>query len=297
MDEREPYPHQGLYPRRGNLFPIRCQAGPIYVIPEELVDACPWEERVMDHGRYYTYTFREGCEPAETSLYRNKLFITKHFAEKLREAGYAVKRRKSDYGTRYSLVYDPHAIINERHRDILHLYEGFDVRFPLIAEEIFLRIDPHVIFRVTGSLDDLMTKGIHRHILRGIPVRYREEEYAGISGYLERIDENRICHIVDFRDGQERRIQAAEVFPEARAELIRNLLVSLGSDYDVVRQIQRAAFLHTDQPSRYRLRRTLDIASDLAERIFPLSFGGFNVVLETEPVAAVPRISEEGIML
>lgn len=238
MDERQSYPHLGLYPQRGNLFPIRCQAGPIYLIPEELVDACPSEERVMDHGRYYAYMFREGYEPAETNPYRNKLFITKHFVAKLCQAGYAVRRRKSDYGTWYSLVYDPNAIVNERHTDLLHLYDGFDVRFPLIAEDIFLRIDPHVIFRVTGSLDDFMGRGIDRRTLGGIAVRYREEEYTGISGYLERIDENGVCHVVDFRDGEDKRIRAADVFPEARAELIRNLLVSLGSSYDVVREIQ-----------------------------------------------------------
>lgn len=296
MDETRSYPHQGLYPQRGNLFPIHCQAGPIYLIPEELVDACPSEERVMDRGRYYAYMFREGYEPAETNPYRSKLFITKHFAEQLRQAGYAVRRRKSDYGIWYSAVYDPDTIINEQHTDLLHLYDGFDVRFPLLAEDIFLRIDPHVMFRVTGSLDDFMVKGIDRHTLRGIPVRYQEEEYAGVSGYLERVDENRICHIVDFRDGEDKRIHTSDVFPEARAELIRNLLVSLGSNYDVVRQIQRAAFLHTDQPSRYRLQRTLEIAGSLAERIFPLTFGEFNVFLETEPVAAIPRITEETIL-
>jgi len=226
----------------------------------------------------YSYERIPGSRPIKPEKDLLKSMITKQFALKLKNLGY---RFKGKYR-----VYKEEAEVENPYKDIFSIYRGFEFRILLLNEDIYLCIDPKIIFKFNSSIKQLIEKGANPNSLKDFSVSYSAER-EGIDGYLietASIGEDFVCKIKNYRDFREVEISADKVFPEPRPELIQKLLNEIGVQYDVIGLQRKLSFLDSKTASRDRLYKTLEIIKRLKSEVFPLKFGEFEVNIEETPV-------------
>jgi len=266
-----------IYQRLGNFFRMKYNESNLFesdFVPNGIIGR---EELVFFEGKFYSYKSFPNAREICFSPRVFKSIITKQFALKLRMNGYEFKRKYIAYKEK----------VEHAHEDIFSVFKGFEFRTILLNGQIFLCIDPHIIFRVNCSVEYLLSQGLDQSFLSDFSVSYSGEEGKRIDGYLiETVEENGVnfCLIKNFRDFAEVKIQAERVFPEPRPELIQMLLDRLGRNFDVISLQRKLSFLDSKTASKDRLMRTLEIVQKLRQEIFPLEFGEFKVDLEDAPV-------------
>jgi len=266
-----------IYQRLGNLFRMKYNQGKLFESESDPSEVIGREEVVFFEGKFYSYKSFPKAREITLNLRVLKSMITKRFALKLRNNGYRFKRRYIAYREE----------VEQPHRDIFSVFKGFEFRTILLNDQIFLCIDPHIVFRVNCSIDYLLSKGFERVSLSDFSISYSGEEGTRIDGYLiETIEESDVnfCRIKNFRDFTEVKISADKVFPEPRPELIQMILDVLGRNFDVKSLQRKLSFLDSKTASKDRLTRTLEIVQGLKQEIFPLEFGEFKIELEDNPV-------------
>jgi len=276
-----------VYNRFGNLFRISHNIDKIFLWKNDPSERIGSEKTIFLGGKFYSYE-GGGEEEAEEIVPNAKIIksiITKQFESKLRGLGYIFKKKY--------ITYKEQNKFDHPNQDIFNIFQGFEFRFTDINDVIFLVIDPKVIIETTCSIAQLVDKGAPMDRLKDFSVRYTTERIkGGIDGYLlyttkHKIDNEGsllICRVRNYRTFNEEEIVADRVFPEARPELIKNLLKLIGRDYDVVALQRKLSFLDSKTASKDRLFKTLEIARQLKKEVFPLKFGKFEIDLETEPV-------------
>ena len=121
-------------------------------------------------------------------------------------------------------------------------------------------------------------------------MKYDTDVEYGVDGYLidtTTIDEGVRCHVKDYRSLQEMQIDSSNVKPEPRPEVLQKLGECINLDFAVVKLQRKLSFMDSPVPSRERFAKTLELAKDLAQSIFPISFGGFTVTMDSTPIAIV----------
>lgn len=273
-----------IYDRFGNFFRMNYTKGVLYKFETNPLEIIGPGKTIFFQGTFYSYESGPGAQKVVPSLPILKSMITRQFALALRRNGY---KFKGDYRS-YKIENE----ISHPHRDIFSIYEGFEFRTVLINGQIFLCIDPHIIFDINCSIEDLVNKGIKPGELNDFSVSYLTEDRKRIDGYLletlwernEAEESILICKIKNFRDFIEVSEPAWSVFPEARPEVIQELLNKLNRDYDVVGLQRKISFLDSKTASRDRLLKTMEIITQLQKDVFPLRFGEFEVNIEIEPI-------------
>lgn len=267
-----------IYTRFGNFFSVKYTDGVLYRFETNPIEKIGSGKTIFFQGEFYSYENALGGQEITPSLQILKSMITRQFALKLRNKGYRFKGN-----------YRPYRVENQiehPHNDIFSVYDGFEFRTVLIDEQMLLCIDPHTILKFNCSIEDLINFGIKERELSDFSVSYEAEEEWRRVGYLLKTYEQEVgkCRIKDYADFTEVAIRANAVIPEARPELIRQLLSKLNRDFDVVAFQRRLSFLDSKTASRDRLLKTLEIVRKLLEDVFPLTFGEFEVNLGAEPV-------------
>ncbi|MEM3871136.1 MAG: hypothetical protein QXE05_01030 [Nitrososphaeria archaeon] len=274
-----------IYARFGNFFRIRYNLGKIFVWESNPKEKIGIGKTIFFEGKFYSYEGGNGAREVTPDLKIIKSMITRQFGLKLRSLGY---RFKGDY-----IAYKEENEIDQPYKNIFSVFDGFEFRTVLIGESILLCIDPHIIFRTNCSVGELIENSVPLDQLRDFSVTYLlEKEKKGIDGYLletlrqqtENGKDAIICKIKNYRDFTEVTIPAYRVFPEARPELIQELLNKIGAAYDVINLQRKLSFLDSKTASRDRLMKTLEIVRKLQSEVFPIEFGKFKVDLEVEPI-------------
>ncbi len=271
-----------IYERFGNLFKIiLVHTGEIFIYDYDHKNAVDEKNRIYFEGKYYSFKrTNEGLKLKDTNLLILKSIITKQFALKIKEAGYRFKGKYKVYTLKNKIKHEA--------TDIFSLFEGFEFRFVLIGSDLFLCIDPRLIFKMNSSIKDLVDKGVVLEILRDFSVFYKKDnENMERSGYLiETINENgKIkCKIKNYDDFYEEKILAKEVFLEPKPEIIQMILNELKINFNVISLQRKLSFLDSKTASRDRFFKTLEIVKKLKQNIFPIKFGVFEVDIEDEPV-------------
>ena len=275
-----------IYNRVGNLFRVYYTGGVLYKFETNPVEKIGPGKTIFFSGAFYSYENGPGAQRVRPSLPILKSMITRQFALALRRKNYKFKGRN----------YRPYRVeaeINHPHKDIFSIYEGFEFRMVLINGQIFLCIDPHIMFETKCSVEDLVNKGVNHKELNDFSVSYsvKSEGKRRVDGYLlETISEKSgegislACRIKNYRDFKEVLVPAKSVIPEPRPELIQELLNKLNRNYDVISLQRKLSFLDSKTASKDRLFKTMEIAKHLQKEVFPLKFGEFKVKLEAEPI-------------
>jgi hypothetical protein len=270
-----------IYDRFGNFFRMNYEMGKLYRYEDDPREKIGPGKTIFFRGYFYSYERSiDAVEEDHPSIQILKSMITRQFALKLQNNGY---RFKGEYR-----VYKPDYQLESLHRDIFSVYDGFVFRTVVIGGSILLCIDPHITFSFNASIKTLIDKGIRLDQLKDFSVTYSGGKIKRIDGYLletlRQKGTNLVCRIKNYRNFTEEIVPAEIVFPEARPELIQETLKKLNRPYDVVALQRKLSFLDSKTASRDRLLKTLEIAKELQERIFPLEFGQFKVELEIEPI-------------
>lgn len=274
-----------IYDRFGNLFKMNYTEGTLYRFETNPVERIGPGKTIFFQGVFYCYESSAGAQTVVPDLPILKRMITRQFALALKRNDYRFKGRYRAYKLENE--------ISHSHRDIFSVHEGFEFRTVIVEEQMFLCVDPHIVFGIKCSIEDLVSKGIKPEELNDCSVSHlAEDEERRIAGYLletvlgKRDIEPRssICRIKNYRDFAEVLVPAKLVFPETRPELIQELLSKLHRNYDVIRLQRRLSFLDSRTASRDRLLKTMEIIRQLQKDVFPLEFGEFEVNIEAEPI-------------
>src|SRR5439155_21878074 len=91
------------------------------------------------------------------------------------------------------------------------------------------------------------------------------------------------CLVRNFRTQKDHTLTASEVFPESRPEILDLMLELLGRPKSAVRLVRQHSMITSKTASKDRLARTLAIAQELSETVFPLALAGESLKIDTEP--------------
>jgi hypothetical protein len=253
----------------------------------ELKESPPDEQRkdtVYFNGKYYTYKKVKSATETEPSLPLFKSMLTKQFCLKLRDQGYRFRKR--------DLAFRAEDAVEQPHTDVFDMFNGFKLRTMVLFKRLFLCVDPHLIILTRASAAYLLEQGISPEKLSGFSVRFKDQEGMNIDGFLiatapgntfeSRLEPDFLCQIKSYRDFKEELVPTSRVLPESRPEVLQALLDGLGRKSNVVLLQRQYSFLGSKTASLERLKRTLQIITQLQE-LFPLKFGEFKVTLEGEP--------------
>ena len=262
-----------IYDIYTNLFPLQIKEGKIYEIPASEKN----NDSVFFEGKNYsTHSINSGKE-VDSNVYLVKTLITKQFANSLHKLGYK-------FNGKYKAFRESDEI-NQTDNDVFHLFTGFEFRILQLENNLVLCLEPKIVLRFSGSIDDLVSKGIEPNSFKGFFVRFSDENNHQ-KGYLEgveQIGEQLVCRIIDY-NGNSIKKSAQIVVPDPRPEVIELLLRDLGRNPKVISLQRKYSFLDSPTSSKDRLSKTLDLVKLMNSEVFPLKFGGFEVSIAENPM-------------
>lgn len=276
----------GIYNAFGNLFALKYTGNNLFKLEEIPEDLLPSEKIIHFEGNFYSYEQLQNSIPITPDLPILKSMFTKQFAKKLKDNNYNFKGKYLTYKSEQETTHP--------HPDIFKLFDGFRFRVFILNNQLFLCLDPHLVFEVISSIADFIEKGIKIEDLHDFSVVYQsiEQEFK-INGYLletihnqkKENEVNFICKIKNYRDFEVKEIPSNFVYPESRPELIQKLLKQLNKDFNVIKLQREKSFLYFKSASRDRFSKTLERVSNLVkDKIFPVEFGDFKIDIETNPI-------------
>lgn len=274
-----------LYHKHANFFELRFEQGRLFKLDGEPHEIERRNDTVYFEGRIYTYETGENRVEIEPSLAILKRMIAKQFWLSLKENGY-------EFRGKYS-AFREEDIIDQPHSDIFDMFSAFRFRTLVLFDRLFLCIDPHLVILSIANVDYLLSQNIPLEELSDFSVRYRSKEGKHIDGYLietaqgqtfdDRLGQGFLCKVKSYREFEEQLVSVSQVYPESRPELMQRILDDLNRGFSVISLQRQQSFLSSKTASKDRLKRTLEIVTQLKE-IFPLQFGDFEVNLESEPI-------------
>jgi len=271
-----------VYSQCANLF--RCtQIGDVKI--KRVSDRPPkdtlFTRNVQGQG-WVIPTIEEDGEPADPENCCR--LLEGAFRRKLKELGFVF--RWSAAGP-YVCFYPgkPH---RESAPELFTIYAtSFEFRFQSFHDSIYLAINPHVVIRTEATISDLVNKRVPLADLEGFHVTFVNDG-QNRRGYLVASqksgdDISLICTIRVTDTGELLDVTGGQVYPEARPELLQMFAEKVGIDCDITRLHRRLSYLDSTKSSADRLDQTLKVARYLAEKVFPLAFGGATFGLRTNP--------------
>jgi len=269
-----------MYDKFGNLFGLTIEQGKLYEL-ERIPSPEEKAKTVYIDGKYLTYEVKEGCQPIEPTLPMLLSVVTKQFALKLRAAGYRFRGRHLPYRSADEL--------DQPCKDVFRIYDGFEFRIVNLSGSILLCINPHLILRSNCTVGQLVKDGVDLAELADFSTSYRGAEGKRIDGYLietKVADSGQaLCKVKSYREFKQEDVPAEDVLPEPKPEVIQRIIEAMNRRFNVIAFQRKYSFLDSSTASRDRLVRTLEIVKRLQEeKIFPLTFGGFQVNLDGDPV-------------
>ena len=267
-----------IYDKFGNLFLLSYKIGKLY--KKSMSTSNKGDEKtIYFNGNYFSYEWEEGSQEMQPTLEMIKRMVKKQFILKIESIGYQIIKKKY-------IIFSEQDIINLPHNDIFSIFDGFEFRFVIINNALLLCVNPHLVIKTNCSIKYLIEQNINPDKLKDFSIRYKGGNEEQIDGYLiETItDEESLCRVRDYREFKIETLPADVVFPEPRAELIQHLLNLLGRDFDLIAKQRELSFLDSKTASKDRFRKTLEIVNALKKNVFPLSFGDWEINLETTPI-------------
>jgi len=276
---------QRLYHKYANFFELRYEQGKLFKLDGEPDEIERTDDTVYFEGRVYTYEAGKNRVEIELSSLLLKRMVAKQFWLGLKKDGSGSRGKYS--------AFREEDIIDQPHGDIFNMFNGFRYRTIVLFDRLFLCIDSHLVILSMTNIGHLLSQGIAPEKLSDFSVRYRSQGGKHIDGYLiktaqghtfdSRLGSEFFCKVKSYREFEEQLVLVSQVYPESRPELMQRILNDLNRSFSVISLQRQQSFLSSKTASKDRLKRTLEIVTQLKE-VFPLQFGDFEVNLESEPV-------------
>lgn len=271
------------YQSFANMFELIVNKGAIFrslASPENREDP----ESVYFLGQNYSLAGGTGNIVAEPAQEIIKRFIFKNLISRLAAKGFLRKRRRISY-----VVFRTSDEVQHPHTQFFRVYNGFEIRVRTVEEAYLLCIDPHVVIQSEATLAQYVQQGVSLSGLSGFSVKYDDDTYSGIDGYLIETLQNGVvkCRIKNYRELNETLVDVNKVKPEPRPEVLQELGDKVGIDFGVIKLQRKLSLQDSPIPSRQRFEKTKELAAMVAREIFPMKFGNFTIEMNAAPVAIV----------
>ncbi len=261
-----------------NLFPILHERSPLFRGQTE--DVPPGA--VMWRGRWYTFAKESGGEEVLWDADVAAALTDRKLSGALRSAGYRTFGRIGRFAWRQA------DILNDRDRDVFELYRGFRFQVIVALGDLAVRLEPKLLLRTTSSLAKLadLRVDVEQYVGSIVSVLDGGERKEAL---LQEVDRGAASVRVT-ETQQVLRVQTTDVFPENRADAVEHVLSVLGRRKQAIALVQKNVWLDAAEPSKERLRKTLELAAGLATEVFPITLGYSRARLATQPVAVVNEV-------
>ena len=266
-----------IYRKPSNFFQLEfASQGKIYRVPQNFTlrdDQFIYTIYDRETGGYFSCSkFSDDWEEVKAESWILKSFLVKFLSLALKKSQYLTSRKGNASDISY-LVYSLSSEIENIDKDIYKVFDGFEYRIVLVENTFCLCINPHLKIKTEASIKDLLQKGL--------PVEQVMTLGAECFNNGEKLRCNIIsanqnkCRIRDIDTGGDKEVESEDVFIISKPDILQGILSALRRRSNIIEIQRKYSFLSDKEASKSRFRKTLEIASNLAEKVFPLTFGDF----------------------
>lgn len=278
-----------VYRKPTNLFELNIAShGNIYRIPRDYNGDFNRSLTVYDKttvGLVSCINFGQTWEETECDLKLLKIFISKQFSLSLREKGYETSKTSKKFERSY-IAYSPEKEIHTPDKDIYEIFDGFEYRVLVVDQVFYLCINPHLKIKNKCSVKMFLEKGLSPSMLESLRADYyNNQNRIGSCNIITA--EPKKSRIRDFDSGRDLEVVSDSIFIIPKPEILNKIIGSLNRVSRIIEIQRKYSFLKQRDAAKDRLSKTLEIASDMADHVFPLTFGDF--VVEFLPKAVSVR--------
>jgi len=268
-----------VYRKPGNLFHLKVASkGKVFRVPLDFSGNYNRSLTVYDKAtgcRLACTNFGFDWEEVELDSFILKNFIAKQFGLCLRKKGYLTSKVGRKFGNSY-VAYSASKEIPTQDRDIYRVFDGFEYRFVLISGIFYLCMNPHLKIKILASIGELMQKGLPAERMESLRAVYSGSEGETCRCNIVSLENNKCC-VRNLDSGNNEYIDSGIVYLIPRPEMVQNVLEVLGRKSNIIEIQRQYSFLKQREAAKGRFAKTLEIASDVAEQVFPLKFAGFEI--------------------
>lgn len=168
---------------------------------------------------------------------------------------------------------------------VVQLFPSYVFQIKEIFDRLFLLVDYTIEVQTVLTLAKILSHFTREQML-GIKCICQFQGWS--HGKIMSL-ENDYCKVFIFDTKTEELLPVTKVIPKLPVELIKRLLVQLGINYDLSKEIKRASFASDKNASRIRAEVTGNVIQDIFENVFPLKIGMAALTISAEPLRMSPR--------
>lgn len=268
-----------IYRKPSNFFLLEFSStGKLYKIPADYeLKSEEWDLSVRDwesSGRLSCVKFMENFEEVDTKPSVLKSLLIKYTAIQLKKNNFLLYKAGSSIDSSY-VAYSTTKEIECGDKDIYRVFDGFEYRIVLLNDQFCLCVNPHLKIKTEASVKYLVEKGLPSDQLFLIGAEYFENYNRKRCNIIS--STNTKCKIRDVDTDEDKEVDADSVFIISKPDVLQNLLVTMKRKSNIVDIQRKYSFLSDREASKARFHKTTEIASEIAEKIFPIKFGDFKV--------------------
>lgn len=221
----------------------------------------------------------KGLTPDETSAPPSWEEIKNALISALRGQGYAVDSFTKNVAVDFRRE---HVIPVLRNSKLVSLYPSIEFRILEFGSNYYLCIDPGVEVRNRATLDQIISlipNISHRRIEKGF---YREGTTWQPCFVRELSKDSVTIETLGF-PSKKINVSLHDLLPNIPTTWLSELLAASGVKFDLYQEIKRLSLSNVSGASRRRSEKTIVIAGDLKQRVFPLQIRSYHVNLSGQP--------------
>lgn len=215
----------------------------------------------------------ENVEPLDTHGIRNALITA------LRDGGYAVDSFTGSLAVDFRREYPIEALRSSR---IVSIYPAIKFRVFEFGSDRFVCLDHAVEVRNRATLARLISL-VPPLKNRGISKGFYRRGKTWHPCYIRTVSEHSAIVEPLGSPGQNITAAAEDVLPSLPTPWISDVLEASGVRFDLSREIKRLSLSNMTGAARQRAEKTIEIAKELRQQVFPLEVHGYQVNLSAEP--------------
>ena len=266
-----------VYRKPSNFFQLKIVSqGKIFRLPDGFSGAYNKHLTVYDKATGGTlacsnfgFTWKE-IQPDTLAL---QSFITKQFLISLAAKGYLISK-KGDKFERTYIVYSTSKEIQSSDGDIYKLFDGFEHRIVLLDGNFFLCLNPHLKIKTVSSVKELIAKGLSSEKIVSLGAIYCDREGKRVRCNIVSATADK-CRLRNLETGLDEDVNSGIVYIVPKPDILQGILLALGRKSSIIEIQRQYSFLSQREAAKGRFTKTLEIASNLADQVFPLRFAEF----------------------
>lgn len=268
-----------IYRKPSNFFQLEISSiGKIYTMPKEFeLHGNQWDSTIYDKttgNRLSCVKFANNLQESEAATWMLKSFITKHMGIQLKGNSFISSKSRNAFDSSY-ISYSLAKEISHADRDMYKIFDGFEYRIVLLENKFCLCINPHLKIKTEASVKSMIQNGLPPDQLFLLGADYQEGMERKRCNIVSATVSN--CNIRDLDADEDKEIVSEDVFVLPKPDILQNLLSLMKRKSNIIEIQRKYSFLSDKEASKARFQKTIEIASGLTEKIFPLQFGDFRV--------------------